>query len=153
VEERSLRAKPILLLLAVPVIALAVGFWPSGDLAITQECEPQDVLASFKAALQGDRFWSRQLQHLDKEVEWIHWLFEMRASSARGKNGAVEELYTKYPKLRPSGAEEEADALRRRADAIDQIALEEKEKRVFGKRLAELENCRPMLVSRSHERR
>lgn len=156
-----MRPKAVLLLLFVILVPLlVVGYWPSGELSITHSCEPQGALASFKAHLQGDRFWSSQLRHLDKEVAWTRQLLERRAKareynerSARKNNKAMKELYAKYPKLRPSAAEtaakEEAEELRERADAIEQAALAEKEKRVFMKWLAELEKCRPVLVSRS----
>lgn len=155
-----MRNKPVLLLLFVLLVTLAVGYWPSDELSITQSCEPKGALASFKALLQGDRFWNSQLRHLDKEVAWTRQRLERRAKAQRynerperKSNKAMEELYAKYPNLRPSAAEtaakEEAEALRERADAIEQTALAEKEKRVFMKWLAELEECRPVLVSRS----
>lgn len=148
------------ILLSVALIPLAVGFWPHGHLAITQSCEPQGALASARAYLQGSQFWRQQLQYLDKQVAWILREPIRRAQAQevgdrleREADRTMEELYAKYPNLRPSAAEQSADELRHRADAIEQADSDAGMDQILAQRLVELEKCRPVLLSRINMQR
>lgn len=92
--------------------------------------------------IQGQSFWQQQLAKAQASLDWELAAPERRAELDRKIDiyrQAREEMYQRHPSLRPSAAEEHAEALRDEADRIEAAKLERwlEERRV--RRISELE--------------
>ncbi len=99
--------------------------------------------------VQGQSFWQQQLAKAQASLEWELAAPERRAELDRKMDSyrqAREEMYQRHPSLRPSAAEEHAEALRDEADRIEAAELERwlEERRV--RRISELETILTVLM-------
>jgi len=93
--------------------AVVIVFAPVGYLAFDASCRVQGFVPSLQARIQEKRFWRRQLELLDEELQ--------RPSIEdvlQDVSQSIEDLYQRYPDLRPSPRQIEADRLRKEAAAL-----------------------------------
>ena len=131
---------------------------PSTELSITDSCQIAGPMQKLKSAVQGQRYWVKQLQLLDENVRDLETLPERIAKSQQRvdekttevlerSRQSMEELYSKYPKFRPSPTQEMADALRKRADAIEHAEVLDRIERMSAERIRSLASCRPAVFA------
>ena len=109
-----------------------------GEVVVQDNGKVAGLINQAREALQGKGFWKKQLFEVDKELVWelgepkrnAELNREFRAMD-REFEKEQEQMYREHPDMRPSAAERQAEALRERADAIEQAELER-----------ELEQCR-----------
>lgn len=85
------------------------------------------ALNNARAVLQGRRFWENQLKQaqleLNQRISQPALLAKHRDDLAKAMqmvDTSMDKHYAKHPELQPSKAQVEADALRERADQIEQ---------------------------------
>lgn len=155
------RKRKVLAGLGGSAIAITItALLPSTELSINNSCQISGPIQKLKSGVQGQRYWAKQLQLLDEEVldlmtrpERIRKEQQMadeKVSEALKKTRQImEEMYSKYPELRPSPQEIIASELRKRADALEYAGLIEKIKQISAKRISVLSSCRPVILSAS----
>jgi len=145
------------------LIALAVGVWiilPPDRLMITDDCQPKGLLGSIKAAVHGRTFWSEELYFLDKSISDLSALPGRLAAGQRQADSlyasidartdsALQDLYVRYPALRPSSLSEAARDLRRQADELDAANLVALANDAAAARIRVLVACRPRVEARA----
>jgi inorganic triphosphatase YgiF len=143
----------LIVLLAVLALVGAVGLWPQGRVALTDQCEPDGALVRFRASIQGGLFWRRQLREIDDEMDWIETEPQTRADAraagaqARLKTQAImNDFYAKYPR---SASEQAAEDLRDQADALERAEFDVQVSAMLAKRMDQLAQCRPVVASRA----
>ena len=144
------------------MIAVAVGcaialattaLLPSTELSITDSCQIDGPIQKLKSAVQGQRYWVNQLQLLDEEVRYletqperitkVQQMVDEKTTEVLEKNRQfMEELYSKYPELRPAPRQRVADELRKQADAIEFAEVLDRLERMNAKRIRSLAACR-----------
>lgn len=117
------------------MVKIAAGFaaamvlyaWVSspGVVAVDERGLVVGLFNELRASLQGDAFWRDQAKIVQKELEWEVGEPERRAQFDKELDRQMEELYRKVPTARPSLAEQRAEALRYRADAIEMAEIEQ----------------------------
>jgi len=135
----------------VIIFLLILGFLYSylstpGKVAVNSGGEVIGLMNIARASLQGKRFWVSQLNEVSSELEWWLGAPERRAKleqtlyeiSAKN-NERMEAFYEKHPNLKPSYAKQQEDALRERADQIEQQEIEYRLEEYRQKRISELQ--------------
>lgn len=131
---------------------------PSTQLAFTDSCQIDGPIQKLKALVQGRRYWANQLALLDAEIQRLEsqpdTIKRMQAivdeqvrDVLKRSRQSMEELYSRYPDLRPSRSQIQADELRNRADAIEHAEMLKTLERLNAHRLTELKSCRPILLA------
>ena len=103
-----------------------------GEVVIDQQGQIAGPMNKVRAQLQGPSFWRDQLLEAKRALESRRAAPErdkkrqarLEASLEKSKQ-RMEEFYKQHPKTRPSEATERAEALRERADEIEQEELDE----------------------------
>lgn len=110
---------------AVAVVIFWVT-WPGKDQVNPEDCSPRDMLARISANIHGGLFWQNQLAEIKHQREraegWDQYEADMRTKGADEEQKAREFLETFYennPRAAPSPAQRAANALRARADRIE----------------------------------
>lgn len=127
------------------VIFLYLYFSSPGKVVVDTNGEVKGLTNNIRASLQGKGFWKNQLKEVNSELEWElgepqrqekldHEMNQM----FRELNQSMENMYRKYPDMRPSAYERQAEALRERADQIEQQELDRYLENIRLKRIAEL---------------
>ena len=129
---------------------MTVAFLPKFELDINEQCEPKGLDSRLKASMQGQRFWIRQLRYLERAIEdmeaipgKVQELERTVRSTFAWMDSVNEDLYRRFPEMRPTPREAAARHLQREAESIE---------RVEGFRQMELmsrEFMRPLLACRS----
>ena len=123
-----------------------------GEVVVQDSGKVDGVINHARKALQGKRFWKNQLLEIDKELKWelgepkrnAEWDRELRLMD-REFEKEDKEFYREYPDMRPSAAERQAEALRERADAIEQAELDRELEKLRIQRIAELRKLKPVV--------
>lgn len=119
-------------ILAIAAAATAYLFLSEpGTVVVSANGEISGLANNARETLQGSRFWRDQLKTANKELQ--------DALDAPARDAALrreltkleqeirqesEDMYRKYPDLRPSPAEQKAESLRDAADRIEQAELD-----------------------------
>lgn len=127
-------------------------------LVVSQRGEIIGISNVARATLQGRRFWQEQAREAKIELKWN------RAAPQRDAERNVRidalmartdqrlnEFYERYPKAKPSPAEQKAEALREEADRIEQAELGQILEQRRLARIAELEMIIQLLESKSQQ--
>lgn len=127
-------------------LILYIAMSSPGHLVVSERGEIIGIANVARSALQGRRFWQKQAQEAKIELKWN------RAAPQRDaeRNARIDalmartdqrlnEFYERYPKAKPSPAEQKAEALREEADEIEQAELNQILERRRLARIAELE--------------
>ena len=166
---RVQRNSTILLLILVSIVG-ATGIAGDSRYALDRNCEPEDFVSELRAAFQGRAYWVAQLKFLDDSVaatakslanliektSKVDTVSEEAEKALRQPfpeleriNQMYEGMYVKYPELRPSPAQVEADRLRARATALEatdfQARIQKMMVDVVSQRLARTTACRPLV--------
>jgi hypothetical protein len=152
------KRKAISVIGAVVVTISIAAILPSTELSINKSCDISGPAQKLKLAVQGKRYWAKQLELLDDEVRDIETHPERMRRLQIANEGmseilekhrqSMEELYSKFPELRPSPQQTLAQELRKRADAIEGTWLQERMNEVRTQRLLALEACRGVIADR-----
>ena len=123
-----------------------------GEVVVKDSGKVDGVINHARKMFQGKRFWKNQLIEIDKELKWelgepkrkAEFDRELRLMDREFEN-EDKEFYREYPDMRPSAAERQAEALRERADAIEQAELDRELEKFRLQRIAELRRVRPVV--------
>ena len=108
-----------------------IYFSVHADIVVNEHGEISEELNQLKAKIQGEAFWRNQLEqanlelarHLESAQKKKKFDAKISAIEARFQD-RTEELYRKYPNMRPTLAEQQANALRAQADDIESRDLD-----------------------------
>lgn len=156
-QNRKWEVIAILLVCVVAVGALL----PSTELSINDSCEVTGPIQKLKSITQGERYWVKQLELLDKKVRYLEEYPEIIRSTQKMADEELknilekiekdmEETYLKYPELRPSPQQTMADELRRQADDIEHAQLLQTIEQIYAKDIKLLKLCRPTILAATH---
>lgn len=146
------------------LILLAFGLYlalssPAG-LVISAQGEINGIPNVARARLQGDRFWTEQLNEARSAFEWgqaaperVAALNTRLAALQERSDKSMKEFYERNPKAMPSAAEQKAEALRDEADRIEEDELEQRVEKRRLVRIAELQNVVRFLEARNQQSR
>lgn len=125
-----------------------------GHLVVSERGEILGIVNVARAKLQGVRFWKEQLREAKIELKWSlaapHRDAERNAridALMTRTDQRLHEIYERYPKARPSPAEQKAEALREEADRIEQAELDQILEQRRLTRIADLEKIIQILES------
>lgn len=127
---------------------------PKG-IVVSEKGDIEGILNIVRAEIQGNSFWKKQLQEVQDQIIWLDGQPE-RISRQNAKLARLEQkfedslqrAYEKYPKMRPSSAEQRADELRSEADKIEQEEYDEYIEQQRLKRIKKLQKLIPILISK-----
>ena len=115
---------------AIGLIFIYIFISSPGGVVIESTGNIDGLTNEFRLLLQGDRFWRGQLKEIEENLQWELSEPERMAEVERtirevdkDANEIMEDLYRENPTLRPSPASREANALRRRADRIEEAQM------------------------------
>jgi hypothetical protein len=136
----------------------AVGTWatsPGANTIKLETCQPDGIFARLSLSIYGPRFWQAQLDGLQRQIAsaqaWKTSLRQLQGnanSAVASGQRTMEEIYQKYPDMRPTPATREAETLRERADAIERDEGFKVMHELNHKHLSMLERCNAEIRSR-----
>jgi flagellar biosynthesis GTPase FlhF len=104
-----------------------VGFSSPGKVVITESGDITGIINSARKSMQGKSFWQGQLNAITTRLNKLEAEPAETAKMNREMNSLLiderremEKMYQEYPDTRPSEAERQAEALRNKADSIEQ---------------------------------
>lgn len=123
-----------------------------GKVVVQDNGEVKGLVNKTREALQGKRFWKGQLFEVNKELAWklgeprreAEFDQELRAM-VREFEKEDEQFYRDFPDMRPSPVERHAEALRDRADALEQGELGHELEQWRLQRIAELRRIKRLV--------
>lgn len=142
--------------ITVAALALAtayVGFSSPGKVVIDEQGRIKGLMNEAREVLQGRNFWEDQARFVRNELDWelgeparkAKFEREVRQLDAE-VNRDMRELYQKFPEMRPTPAERQAEALRDRADAIETAQIERELEFMRRERIGELRKIQQHLL-------
>lgn len=153
--RQSLIASLIAILLLLFVLLGYLSFSSPGQVAIDNRGKIDGGFNQVRAHLQGTTFWSEQLDEANRALELLRSAPERKAVLQAKADEVLErskkqmaDHYGKYPNSQPSKAAEQAEALRARADEIEQAEIDEFIEEHRLRRMSELENIILVIESR-----
>jgi len=131
---------------------------PTTELSINDSCEVTGPIQKLKSITQGERYWVKQLELLDKKIRYLEEYPEIIRSTQKMADKEfknileksekdMEETYSKYPELRPSPQQTIADELRKHADDIEHAQLLQTIEQIYAKDIKLLKLCRPKILA------
>ncbi len=149
IEHIITMLKQLIVILGIVMASFAYLYLSSSDgIVVSENGEITGFLNEGREVLQGRKFWIQQLAEIDAEIaEKIERpahlvMAKVDQELAVNLERSMEGYYRKYPEARPSPAEAEARALRRRADEIEHAELLRLIAQHEEQRLAELRRVR-----------
>lgn len=152
-----MKPSPLKTILAIAAAAAAYLFVSEpGTVVVSANGEISGLANNARETLQGSRFWRDQLKTANKELQ--------DALDAPARDAALrrelskleqeirqesEDMYRKYPDLRPSPTERKAESLRDAADRIEQAELDRLIEEHRLKRIARLQEIIPTIRARA----
>lgn len=139
---------------AVSLLACLAFTSPDG-LVVRSDGSVSGFFNILRERIQGQGFRQRQLAEAKAALEWELAAPERQAEreqelAARNRllDQKIDDMYQRHPSLRPSPAEEYAEALREEADRIEAAELDRRLEEIRGRRIAELEAIVELLKKR-----
>lgn len=157
VEVMLKTAKKVFMVLMILFIVVLHYFYFSspGRVVVNKNGEIYGLENKARAALQGKKFWRDQLQEVRQEIEWEEFGILRKAANDRilGKigqdiNREIEKYYRRYPQIRSSRAERQADAMRGQYDHFKWIKFNPIFEEMRQKRFKELGMILPVVQSK-----
>jgi len=157
VEVMLKTAKKVFMVLMILFIVVLHYFYFSspGRVVVNKNGEIYGLENKARAALQGKKFWRDQLQEVRQEIEWEEFGILRKAANDRilGKigqdiNREIEKYYRRYPQIRSSKAERQADAMRGQYDHFKWIKFNPIFEEMRQKRFKELGMILPVVQSK-----
>ena len=140
------------------VMALVAYFGISqpDEVSLDSDGEVSGVTNAVRELLQGEKFWSHQVKLIRRDIQ----IEKNRPARLADFNSSMTELlsdiknfmedfYTDFPQTRPSLAEQQAQALREKADAIEQAEIDSMLEKFRLKRIENLSKVLHIAESRS----
>lgn len=139
--------------IAIAVVFLFLYFSSPGKVVVDEQGKVSGLINNARSLVQGPSFWEDQLLEVNSELDW-HLKEPQRQAElqrelenmSREFDRSMEEFYREYPDMEPSAAERQAEALRERADQIEQDELDRQLERLRLERIAELRNILPLII-------
>jgi sRNA-binding protein len=135
---------------------LYLYFSSPGKVVVDNNGNVKGLINNVRASIQGKEFWKNQLKEVNSELEWERNEPQRQAKLDREMNQmfreldqSMEEMYQEYPDMRPSAAERQAEALRDRADQIEQQEFDRYLEKLRLERIAELKIILPLVKARA----
>lgn len=126
-----------------------------GKVVVDKNGNIKGLINKARASIQMKRFWKNQLKEINAELKWQLGEPLRKAKLDREMkqifnefDQSMEEMYREHPEMRPSVAERQAEALRERADQIEQQEFDRYLEKMRLERIAELRNILPLVKSR-----
>lgn len=139
---------------AASMIAYLALTTPDG-LAIRSDGSVSGFFNILREKVQGQSFWQQQLDEARAALDWELAAPERQAEfnrrsalRSRSLDQTIEDMYQRHPSLRPSPAEQYAEALREEADRIEAAELDRRLEESRIRRIAELETIVDLLKKR-----
>lgn len=157
VEVMLKTAKKVFMVLMILFIVVLHYFYFSspGRVVVNKNGEIYGLENKARAALQGKKFWRDQLQEVRQEIQWEEFGILRKAANDRilGKigqdiNREIEKYYRRYPQIRSSKAERQADAMRGQYDHFKWIKFNPIFEEMRQKRFKELGMILPVVQSK-----
>lgn len=128
-----------------------VSFSSPGKVVITETGDITGIINNAREFVQGKSFWKQQLAAVTTELNKLYGEPAETAKLNQEMNGVLnaaqremEKMYQEYPETRPSEAERQAEALRDKADSLEQAELD---RTMEGYRLERIESLRKIYSS------
>ena len=161
-QDRKREVVAILLISIVAIVTAAL--LPASELSINDSCEVTGPTQKLKSIIQGKRYWVKQLQLLDNEMPYREKSLEFTRAFQNFNNNKennkeiindirkqnefmAEELYSRFPELRPSPEEKAASKLQRQAAADWEAQFLKEREQTDTKRIRILKLCRPIILA------
>ena len=144
---------------AVLILISSIGIlWLSEkNVAVDKNCRPDGFIAAVRAQIQGERFWSDQIENIDlrlksseKQARLIASMNSKLEAASRDSDATIEKIYLKNPALRPSAAQQIADLLREQADQIESAESDKLLAEISAKNIQFLRACRVQIAASLH---
>lgn len=133
---------------------VAIVYWPESEIAVTNSCAPDGVIARARAFAQGEHFWTAQVEKLNARIQSLERQPEIDAAidaAIQRSNVEIEAINSKYAHLRPprsSPSQVAADALRKAANDIERAERQASINRLTTESIQILRVCRDAIVVR-----
>lgn len=155
------RKREVVAILLVSIVGIVIAaLLPVSELSINDSCEVTGPIQKLKSAIQGKRYWIKQLQLLDKEIPSLERSLEFIRNFQNFNNNKEitndilkqnklieEELYSRFPELRPSPQEAAAAKLQRKEAAIWEAQFLQELEQTDTNRIRILKLCRPIILA------
>jgi len=158
VEVMLKTAKNVFLALMVILIVVLhyLYFSSPGRVVVNKNGKIYGLANNARAALQGKKFWKDQLYEVRQEIEWEEFGILRKAANdrtlekiGRDTNREMEKYYRRYPQIRSSKAERQAEAMRGRFDHLKWIRFNPIFEDMRQKRFQELDMILPVVQSKA----
>ena len=148
---------------ALVIISLWALFSSPDSVVVDSSGEINGSINALREKVQGLGFWENQLTQLHSELAVAQNFPDMMDQMKRDidksfepvleeMDQTMEDLYTKYPEMRPTPEEQQAEMLRKRADAIEAEESRQDMRRIFAERARELIAIRPVIQQNIREK-
>ena len=125
--------------------------------AIDKNCRPDGFISAVRAQVQGERFWSDQIENIDlrlksseKQAKLIASTNTKLEAASHDSEATLEKIYSKNPALRPSVAQQTADSLREQVDQIESAESDRVLAEISAKNTQFLRACRVQIAASLH---
>lgn len=140
----------LILIVAAELIVLYLVFSSPGKVSVDVNGDPAGLVDSFRALVQGKRFWKDQLTLVDKQLDKLISMPHSMVEDDKKINLLLEMLeqerektYQAHPEQAPSQAARRAEALRMQAHSIEKAERDDLSEK------ARIEGVRRLTVVRS----
>lgn len=145
-KKKNYPSRIYLPLMVIAFIAYILLSSPTG-IGLTKLGKPNGLINVLKEAAQGQSFWQDQEKAIAKKITSLNnqpaedAKFEKEMAVYEQESRRDDEIfYRQYPDMRPSPTEKEAEALRERADAIEEKQLKKEMEQDRLDKLSELKH-------------
>jgi len=158
VEMMLKTAKKVFLALMILLIVVLhyLYFSSPGRVVVNKNGEIYGLTNKAREALQGKKFWRDQLDEVRQEIQWEEFGILRKAANdrtlekiGRDTNREMEKYYRRYPQIRSSKAERQAEGMRGQFDHIRWIRFNPVFEEIRQKRFQELDMILPVVQSKA----
>ncbi|KRT73350.1 MAG: hypothetical protein XU12_C0010G0088 [Deltaproteobacteria bacterium CSP1-8] len=158
VEMMLKTAKKVFLALMILLIVVLhyLYFSSPGRVVVNKNGEIYGLTNKAREALQGKKFWRDQLDEVRQEIQWEEFGILRKAANdrtlekiGRDTNREMEKYYRRYPQIRSSKAERQAEGMRGQFDHIRWIRFNPVFEEIRLKRFQELDMILPVVQSKA----
>jgi hypothetical protein len=158
VEMMLKTAKKVFLALMILLIVVlhCLYFSSPGRVVVNKNGEIYGLTNKAREALQGKKFWRDQLDEVRQEIQWEEFGILRKAANdrtlekiGRDTNREMGKYYRRYPQIRSSKAERQAEGMRGQFDHIRWIRFNPVFEEIRQKRFQELDMILPVVQSKA----
>jgi len=140
----------------IAAVLLYLYFSTPENVVVDEHGNINGFINNARELIQGKAFWKNQLSEVNFEIEWqlgkpqrMAELQHRMQIMDEKEDQIMEEFDQKYPDMRPSEAERQAEALREMADQIEQQESERFFENLRIERISELRKILPVVKARA----